>query len=209
VSAWSVIAILFWSLSSRTARAGIIIVAPTISLPYSAVDRTETAEVYVLDSEDPSPPEIGADQVELTLPDTPSVFFTGAGATTAHPYLFGAQTPGFSITNGGDVVLGSDFGLTTPTLANDDGLLLVDFTIVGGTSGVLPLTLEAYGPSNLIGTALFDQNNQLIPLSMQGGEIDIAAADVVPEPSSALLSLLAILGAGFVACSKRRSRLSL
>jgi hypothetical protein len=209
VSKWPVVAIVCWSLNFGTVRAGIIIVAPTISLPYSAANRTEIAEVYVLDSNDPSPPEIGADQIELALPDTSSVLFTGAGATTVHPYLYGAQTPGFSILDGGNVVLGSDFGSTTPTLANNDGLLLVDFTIAGGTSGVFPLTLEAYEPSNLVGTALFDQNNILIPLSMQAGEIEIApAVSGVPEPSTALLSLLAILGAGFATWTKRRLRLN-
>ena len=209
VSACSIVAIVFWSLNFRAANAGIILVAPTISLPYSASNRTETAEVYVLDSDDPSPPEIGADQIELALPDTSSVLFTGAAATTVHPYLYGTQTPGFSLMNGGDVVLGSDFGLTTPTLTNGVGLLSVDFTIVGGTSGVFPLTFDAYGPSNLVGTALFDQNNQLITLSMQAGEIDISpATNGVPEPSSALLSLLAVLGAGLIIWSKRRARLS-
>lgn len=53
-------------------------------------------------------------------------------------------------------------------------------------------------------TALFDEMNNPIAFSVQNGSINIEPAPV-PEPSSALLALLAILGAGLVAY-KRRSQ---
>jgi hypothetical protein len=208
VSGWSVVAVVCWSLNFGTARAGVLVVAPTLSLPYSAVNRTETFDVYVEDSGGPSQ-EVSADNVELALPDTPSVFFTGAGATTTYPYLYGgSQSPGFCVIDGGSVVLGSDFapGVILPTLGSYDGLLQVDVTILGGTSGVFPLTFEAYGPSNFVGTALFDQNNDLIPISLLAGAIDVFPAPApVPEPSSALL---AILCTGFVVYRRRRANVS-
>jgi hypothetical protein len=206
---WSVVAIVCGSLNLGTARAGIIIVAPTISLPYSSVSRTETLEVYVQDSSDPSPPEIGADNVELALPDESSVFFTEAGATTEHPYLYGgSQMPGWRVTNAGDIVLGTDFAdATLPTLANGDGLLLVDFTIMGGATGSFPLTFDLYSLPNPVGTGLFDPDNNLISSSVEEGAIDIAAPPApVPEPSSAMLALLAVLGAGYAGYLKRRGR---
>jgi hypothetical protein len=181
-----------------------MITAPTISLPYSATTRTETVEVYVQDSDEQSP-EVGADNVELGLPDTSNVFFTGAGATTANPfpYLFGSQAPGWCVADGGDMLLGSDFadGPTVPSLANGDGLLLVDLTIMGGTTGDFPLTFQPYGASDPVGTALFDQNNDLISSAVVNGSIDIAP---VPEPSAALLALLGILGAGLAAVRRKR-----
>jgi hypothetical protein len=188
--------------SGAPARAAIIITAPTISLPYSATDRSETVEVYLQDT-DATSPQIGDQQVELSLPNTPDVFFTGAGATISHPYLFAPQTPAPYVTT--DVVGGTDYPyeIAPPTLANGDGLLLVDLTVKGGTTGDFPLTFDTDLLSDAAATALFDQNSEPILFTVQNGAIDIALAPL-PEPSSALLSLLAILGVGFVAYYRKR-----
>ena len=136
--------------------------------------------------------------------------FTGAAATSnPYPYLYGSQSPGFSVANGGDLIIGSDFASSSlPTLANDDGLLLIDYTIAGGASGFFPLTFDVYGASNPVGTALFNGSNALIPtLRYENGSINIASASLsVPEPSSGVLSLLAVLGAGLIAYRHRKAK---
>jgi len=179
------------------ARAAIIITAPNVSIPYSATDRTENVEVYVQDT-DATSPNIGDEQIELALPNTPDVFFVGTGSTTEHPYLFSPQTPGSSVAN--YVVYGTDYPyeIAPPALADGDGLLMIQVTVKGGATGVYPLTFDTDLVSDAGATALFDQANHPISFSVQSGAIDIGPTPV-PEPSSALLAILAILGSGIVA----------
>lgn len=176
------------------ARADIIVAAPTITLPYSATDRTETAEIYVQDT-DTSSPQISADNVEVSLPNSPDVFFTAAGATVNHPYLFGQQSPMVLVDS--DVVDATDFASSTvPVLADGDGLLLVQFTVKGGTTGDFPLSFATDYPADPMATALFDQAANPVAFSVVGGSIDIASAVMpVPEPASLLTALAAIVAA--------------
>jgi hypothetical protein len=196
--------VIAWSQNLGTVRAAIIITAPDISLPYSAADRIENVEVYVQDT-DATPPTIGDEQVELTLPTNPDVFFTATGSTIAHPYLFSPQTPGNSVAS--YVVYGTDYPteIAPPALADGDGLLMVQVKVLGGTTGSIPLTFGTNLMSDAGATALFDEANNPISFSVQNGSISIEPAPV-PEPSSALLALLAILGAGFVAYKRRCRR---
>jgi hypothetical protein len=191
-----------WSMNSETARAAVIITAPTVSIPYSATDRIENVEVYVQDT-DATLPNIGDEQVELKLPNDPNVFFSGTGPTTGHPYLFNPQTPGSSVAN--YVVYGTDYPyeIAPPALADGDGLLMIQITVKGGATGAYPLTFDTDLLSDAGATALFDQANQPISFTVQNGSIEIGPTPV-PEPSSIVLALLAILGAGFVAHRRRR-----
>ncbi len=192
-----------WSQNLGTAGAAIIITAPDILLPYSASDRIENVEVYVQNT-DATPPSIGDEQVELKLPVNPDVFFTATGWTTVHPYLFSPQTPGSSVAS--YVAYGTDYPyeIAPPALADGDGLLMVQVKVLGGATGSIPLTFDTDFMSDAGATALFDEMNNPIAFSVQNGSINIEPAPV-PEPSSALLALLAILGAGLVAY-KRRSQ---
>jgi hypothetical protein len=201
------VAVFCGSLNSGTARAAIIIAVPTMSLPYSPTDRTETLEVYVQDPNDPSPPQIGDQQVMLSLPDTLDVFFTAAGPTIAHPYLFAPQMPGTSVSN--DVVYGTDFpqDIAPPVLANGAGLLMIEFTVKGGTTGDFPLTFDTDLLADPGATALLDQEDHPISFCIENGAIDIAPMPV-PEPSSGLLSMLAALIGGFAVYRHRRQNAS-
>ena len=89
-----------------------------------------------------------------------------------------------------------------PALTDGDGLLMVQVKVLGGATGSIPLTFDTDLMSDAGATALFDQMNNPIAFSVQNGSISIEPAPV-PEPSSALLALLAILGAGFVAYKRR------
>jgi hypothetical protein len=193
--------------SLRTARGEVIITAPTVSLPYSASDRTETVEVYVQDTDNPSP-QVGDQQVELALPSSPDVFFTSAGATVDHPYLFAPQAPVPNVTS--NVVYGTDYpyqppyDVSPPVLADGDGLLMVQLTVKGGTVGDFPLTFNLKTGTDAVGTALFDQLSDPIAFTVQNGWIDIAPAPV-PEPSGIALAGIAV-AAGLIAW-RRRARL--
>jgi len=193
-------------LTTRTARATIIITAPTISVPYSATEQTVAAEVYVQDT-DATSPEVGDQQVKLDLPAASGLTFASAGATVEHPYLFEPQSPATSVA--GDVVYGTDFPyeIAPPVLANGDGLLLVDISIPGGTTGDIPLMLDTDYASDPAATALFDQSNNPIAFSVQNGAIDISSpATSVPEPSSVVLAVAALAGAGLLGYRRKTRR---
>ncbi len=188
-------------LNPAHSRAGIIVAAPTISLRYSASAQTATAEIYVQDT-DPASSQVGADSVELSVSADSGISFTAAGATSEHPYLFGNQSPG--ILAEGDIVYGTDFANSTPpTLAAGDGLLWIQFTVAGGTTGDIPLSFVTNYPSDPLATMLWDESNDPIPFTVQGGMIEIGA-NPVPEPSSIALVAIAILAAAAMIARHRR-----
>jgi hypothetical protein len=190
-------------LNFRSAQAAVIITAPTVSVPYSASDQTVTAEIYV-QTTDGSAPQVGADEIELALPTNSSVVFDSAGPTVSHPYLFGAQSPGMIVDS--NVVYGTDFAMSSvPTLADGDGLLLVEFTVKGGTTGDFPLTFATDYPADPLATMLYDQSNDPIPFSVSNGWIDISSPTPVPEPSSLVLAAAASAIAGFFLFRRRRT----
>ena len=160
--------------------AGIMVAAPTISLPYSASEQTATAEMYV---QHPTPCRRKSAQIpsaQSVLADS-GISFTAAGPTSQHPYLFGQQSPG--ILAEGDIVYGTDFADSTPpTLADGDGLLWIQFTIAGGTTGDIPLMFVTGYPADPLATMLWDESNSPIPFTVQGGMIEISPAPV-PRPS--------------------------
>jgi hypothetical protein len=187
-------------LASNACSAAIIITAPTVNLPYSSTAQSGKFEVYVQSTET-SPPQVGADNIELQLPATPGVTFTlPANATpTSHLYLFNPQTPASVILKSGQIVEGTDFAPSSlPTLLNGSGLLLVDYQVAPGAFGNFPLTFVGYPPPQAqVGTALFDGANNPLPATVQNGSINIAAP--VPEPAAWLLALVAALGtAGYL-----------
>jgi PEP-CTERM motif-containing protein len=184
---------------SGTSQASIIITAPDISLPYSPADRTLSFEVYIHSTE-ASPPQIGDDEVKLTLPANIGVKFTTGGKTVTHPYLFGSSIPATSVSN--YLAEGTDSAdFTPPILADGAGLLLLNYHVAGGTSGHFALTFDTNSLLDPFATALDDQNAAPLTFAIHNGSIDIAGLIrplFVPEPTSAALLLsAAVCVAGF------------
>ncbi|HEV3417588.1 MAG TPA: hypothetical protein VG056_12265 [Pirellulales bacterium] len=184
-------------LASNACSAAIIITAPTVNLPYSPATRSGSFEVYVQSTET-SPPQVGADNIELQLPATPGVTFTlpANAATTSHLYLFRPQTPASLILKSGQIVEGTDFAPSSlATLVDGSGLLLVDYQVAPGAFGNFPLTLISYPPpQSQVGTALFNGSSNPLAATLQNGSINISAP--VPEPATWVLAIVAALGIG-------------
>lgn len=169
--------ILFSAFLPAAAPAAITITAPAISLPYSASAQTGTFEVWVGSTASPQP-QVGAFGVEVQLPSFSSLtFVTSADTTpTEHTYIYsGRSTPTESIGNSGRTIFGGDFASSNPvpSLFDNAGLLLATYSVPAGASGFYPLTFVDYSNQNLLGTALFDQNNAQIPTTDQNGSIAI------------------------------------
>lgn len=177
--------------AARIAAGAIIITAPNISLPYSATVQSGSFEVYLQNPAGPDP-QVGAALLELQAPAASGVTFTvPANATTVdHPYLFTGSMPTTNTADAGATFLATDYAdQTLPTAVDGAGLVLVDYTVAAGATGVIPLTLIPY-PQGHIGTGLFDGGNNQIAAQLQSGSIAILA----PEPSTLCLAVAALVG---------------
>lgn len=151
--------------------------------------------------------DIGGFQVELSVPGASGIHFTDATiATTAAPYIFGAQGSGLALN--GDLMnpfpnpdfTGSDNAFTLSGLV----------TIAGGTTLGLEHVLFSVDTNTLIGhitvtvvpggTQLFDVNGDPIAATLVNGRITVGLRSV-PEPSAVLL---VGLGGGLMFLRRRR-----
>ncbi len=153
---------------------------------------------------------VSAFSVELSLPDSSGVSFTGVNTNTAasNPYIFGTlQSPpltfnSFPTTN----FIVSDSSATPPFFVSLNpgdlyGLEHVTYAVAPGASPG-PVTVSILGIGST--TQILDVTGNLISFTPTNGTITVVAT-AVPEPSSFFLSTTAlIIGASLAFFARRR-----
>jgi hypothetical protein len=152
--------------------------------------------------------------VELSVAGSSGVNFLDAEVNTAAPYIFGTlQSPplSFGPFPSQDFVA-SDSSMTSPfftTLNVGDvyGLEHVTYSVAPGTA-LGPITVSIVGlGGNFPTTQIDDVNVNPLPFTANNGTINVAAP--VPEPSSLVLTLTAMIAGPLVWLARRRTGRSL
>jgi hypothetical protein len=137
---------------------------------------------------------VSAFSVELSVPSSSGVTFTGAGTgTTTASYLFSTlQSPPMTFATFPTTdFIASDSSVTSPFFATiapgqTVGLEHVTYSVAASApSGVVPISIMSIGTD----TQLLDLSDTLIPASGSNGSITVAGS-AVPEPSSLVLTLI-------------------
>ena len=161
--------------------------------------------------------DIAGFQVELSVPGSSGILFTGATRGTSDLYIFDAapgpdplnNDPGNPFPNAD--FIGSDTyfavpGYTTLGAGLTVGLMHVTYSVGASTPvGLVTVSILPYDPDTGGGTQLTDVETQPIePLERVPGTIRVtdSTPGAVPEPSTLVL---AGLGAGFLFLRHRRS----
>lgn len=164
--------------------AGLVVIAPTISVPYSDLEQSGHFEVHISSDLNPQP-QVSDFSLTLALPQQSSVSLTSTDRPVLHPYIFGeSQTPATAIPST-FMVQATDFVLsnTVLPLADGAGLLKINYTIAAKARGAFPITIEI-DPKSSLPTTFSDLLGNPLGFTIQNGSIS-----VVPEPSSIVLGL--------------------
>jgi len=165
--------------------------------------QTGSFEVYVQPTVGDTSDLVSGDGVKLSLPTQSSVTFTGFGATTNNPYIFGStydsspSTPAGTVSANHDIVTTSDApGLSGPSTislgsyAGNAGLLLIDLSVAANApQGNYPLTFTVSDIGTYMTNAAINPYTLSFPTSY--------SIQVVPEPASiglAATASIALLG---------------
>jgi hypothetical protein len=194
-----------WLLGGR-AMAGLTIeVQPANTNAVAGSSNNVLDLLLISDSTTPPGASLASFNVVLSAPSGSGINFTGADTMTGYPYVFaGDVSGGFTFTPGANSAGLFDYAndLDAPIVPSTTyGLGEIFFSVdPGATPGMYPATISTLTTSLTGGPPDFFN----LPYGTTNGQITVVAASV-PEPSTAVMTILGLAAVGSAWVRRRRA----